>query len=243
MTLRKAVEGIDGPACEAIRLLARHGEIEAHAHLNIALGELRAALSAEGAGDASGDSAGWRMDAYYYSFERTGVAAIDKVLSAVACAGKSFHHTDSWNDEASAPGYLRGMTPVDWIQNAANEAADAYAREHPATPAVTKCAQCSEPFTMLNCGTCLLCLSSKYVRRDRNPATPAGDDYDEWTEKMAKNPVLNHLNECTRLRRDPLCPCQAPRKQGRVEHCDGCRHDLLDDTGALIVCYGIMVDG
>lgn len=40
-----------------------------------------------------------RMDAYYYSFERTGVPMIDAILSAVAQAGKSFHHTEVWADD------------------------------------------------------------------------------------------------------------------------------------------------
>ena len=67
-----------------------------------------------------------RMNAYYFSFDRTGDEDIDRILSAVACAGKAFHHTDSWNEEAydgSAPEPHRGRTPVEWIQNAANDAA------------------------------------------------------------------------------------------------------------------------
>jgi hypothetical protein len=73
---------------------------------------------------------GWRMDAYYYSFDRTGVPAVDLVLSAVACAGKhGSHHTDGWTDEVNAGwrgDHLEGSTPRDWIQNAANKAADAF---------------------------------------------------------------------------------------------------------------------
>ena len=63
-----------------------------------------------------------RMGAYYYGFSQTGARAVDKVLSAVACAGKAFHHTSEWNDDATFPGHT-GDTPVDWIQNAADEAA------------------------------------------------------------------------------------------------------------------------
>lgn len=65
-----------------------------------------------------------RMDAYYYGFGLTGVAEIDVLLSAVACAGKAFHHTESWGDECS-PYHERhrGNSPVDWIQNAAEDAA------------------------------------------------------------------------------------------------------------------------
>jgi len=67
----------------------------------------------------------WRMDAYYFGFEPTGVAAIDKILSAVACAGKSFHHTEDWRekvDHARAP-HASGVSCQDWIQTAANDAA------------------------------------------------------------------------------------------------------------------------
>ena len=77
-----------------------------------------------------------RMDAYYYGFERTGVEAIDRILSAVACAGKAFHHTEEWNNRvwdgtrenqhpAPYEPFLRGWTPVEWIQNAAIDAAAA----------------------------------------------------------------------------------------------------------------------
>ena len=76
-----------------------------------------------------------RLNAYYYAFNPTGVEAIDRILSAVACAGKAFHSTDDWGDEvwdyneagekvpAPYEPFLRGWTPVDWIQNAANDAA------------------------------------------------------------------------------------------------------------------------
>lgn len=68
-----------------------------------------------------------RMNAYYYSFTPTGVEAIDRILSAVACAGKAYHHTDSWSDETVPyEDVFRGACPVDWIQNAANDAAAAF---------------------------------------------------------------------------------------------------------------------
>lgn len=74
-----------------------------------------------------------RMNAYYYGFEPTGVVEIDRILSAVACAGKAYHHTESWGEEVMAYGtptgapehFLRGKTPVEWIQNAAKDAAAA----------------------------------------------------------------------------------------------------------------------
>lgn len=64
-----------------------------------------------------------RMSAYYYGFTHTGVEQIDKILSAVACAGKAFHHTDCWNDETFPYEGHTGASPIEWIQNAANEAA------------------------------------------------------------------------------------------------------------------------
>lgn len=68
-----------------------------------------------------------RMSAYYYSFRPTGNEAIDRILSAVACAGKAFHHTESWNEEIGEGLYegTAGWSPVDWIQNAADDAAKA----------------------------------------------------------------------------------------------------------------------
>ena len=72
-----------------------------------------------------------RMDAYYYGFRRTGVAEIDLILSAVACAGKDFHHTgqwcekfSDWNGENTYP-YHAGNSCVERIQNAADNAAKA----------------------------------------------------------------------------------------------------------------------
>lgn len=67
------------------------------------------------------------MDAYYYVFEPTGVREVDELLSAVACAGKAYHHTEGWNDETPSYGdHCVGNTPVEWIQNAANRAAAAF---------------------------------------------------------------------------------------------------------------------
>ena len=60
-----------------------------------------------------------RMDAYYYGFKETGVREIDEILSAVACAGKGYHHTEDWNDISE----YDKRSPVDRIQDAANNAA------------------------------------------------------------------------------------------------------------------------
>jgi hypothetical protein len=67
-----------------------------------------------------------RMSAYYYDFAETGIPEIDKILSAVACAGKAYHGTENWNDDCEPyPGHT-GATPIDWIWNAAQEAAAAW---------------------------------------------------------------------------------------------------------------------
>lgn len=67
-----------------------------------------------------------RMDAYCYAFTPTGVEAVDRILSAVACAGKSFHSTEDWSDESAGR-----PTPVEKIQDAANEAAAAFSARSP----------------------------------------------------------------------------------------------------------------
>ena len=65
-----------------------------------------------------------RMDAYYYGFEGTGCDPVDKILSAVACAGKAYHSTCGWLEETQPRDDHSGETPEDWIQNAAQEAAN-----------------------------------------------------------------------------------------------------------------------
>lgn len=67
---------------------------------------------------------GRRMDAYYYGFDPTNVDCVDKILSAVACAGKAHHYTGEWTEDAFATyDDHTGTTPVEWIQNAGDEAA------------------------------------------------------------------------------------------------------------------------
>ena len=65
----------------------------------------------------------WRMDAYYFGFFGTGILAVDRILSAVACAGKAYHHTDSWMNDCEPYPHLRGGSPVEWIRNAAHDLA------------------------------------------------------------------------------------------------------------------------
>ena len=66
-----------------------------------------------------------RMRAYYYGFAPTGIELVDRVLSAIACAGKAYHNTADWSDETPAyEDVFRGESPIDWIQNAANDIAE-----------------------------------------------------------------------------------------------------------------------
>lgn len=67
-------------------------------------------------------SADARMDAYYYGFDKTGIGVIDRILSAVAIAGKAYHHTSEWSE--SPWGEEDGPSYAERIQIAANEAAD-----------------------------------------------------------------------------------------------------------------------
>ena len=61
------------------------------------------------------------FDAYYYGFEPTGNEDIDRLLKAVASAGRSYHNTEDWND--SAEWLNGGISPAQAIQDAANESA------------------------------------------------------------------------------------------------------------------------
>jgi len=65
----------------------------------------------------------WRMDAYYYSFTPTGVEAVDRLLNAIAWAGKAYHSTDSWGETIEPYPHCEGKTCIEWMQNAANRAA------------------------------------------------------------------------------------------------------------------------
>ena len=69
-----------------------------------------------------------RMSAYYYDFDATGSETIDKILGAVACAGKAYQDTENWEDVTSPYDDHAGETPIEWIQNAAFEAAGEIAR-------------------------------------------------------------------------------------------------------------------
>ena len=64
------------------------------------------------------------LSAYYYSFNPTGCEPVDRILAAVAEAGKAYHHTENWSDEE----IYDGKTCVSIIQDAANAAAEAWKR-------------------------------------------------------------------------------------------------------------------
>lgn len=61
-----------------------------------------------------------RYNAYYFSFEPTGVGVIDQILSEIACAGKGSHHTDSWSE----PNWGNEPSYASQIQAAADKAAE-----------------------------------------------------------------------------------------------------------------------
>lgn len=61
-----------------------------------------------------------RMDGYYIGFDRTEVAVIDAVLSAVAIAGKGAHHTEAWRDDGD--GYYDGWPGLPSNPSGWNEA-------------------------------------------------------------------------------------------------------------------------
>lgn len=62
---------------------------------------------------------------YYIGFARTGNEDIDAILSAVAWAAKGWHSTDGWDGDPEDFDYgvFEGITAVDVIQAAANDAA------------------------------------------------------------------------------------------------------------------------
>ena len=64
-------------------------------------------------------------EAYYYSFQLTGVEKVDNLLRAIARAGKSFHHTDQWSDPQD---WMGDKSYIDLIQEAANELAEEFAK-------------------------------------------------------------------------------------------------------------------
>lgn len=61
-----------------------------------------------------------RMDAYYYGFDPTGCEPVDRILAAVALAGKLLHHTEGWGDDL----WYGDPGPVEIIEHFACEAAD-----------------------------------------------------------------------------------------------------------------------
>lgn len=60
-----------------------------------------------------------RMDAYYYGFDSTGCEPVDRVLAAVALAGKLLHSTEGWGDDL----WYGDPGPVEIIEHFARDAA------------------------------------------------------------------------------------------------------------------------
>lgn len=66
-----------------------------------------------------------RMHAYYFGFSPTGIELVDRILSAIAHAGKGYHHTENWTEPTEDWGVFRGgeYGYAGWIQRAAEDAA------------------------------------------------------------------------------------------------------------------------
>lgn len=58
----------------------------------------------------------FNLSAYWYSFEPTGITAIDRILAAVAHAGKAHHNTIDWSSSWDK----NGKSEEKRIQDAAN---------------------------------------------------------------------------------------------------------------------------
>jgi hypothetical protein len=63
------------------------------------------------------------MNAYYFAFTPTGCREIDVILSAIASAGKGYHHTEDWSTPMDAYPPFRGTSYLEFIYNAAIDAA------------------------------------------------------------------------------------------------------------------------
>lgn len=71
---------------------------------------------------------GFEFRAYYFTFDATGHAGVDRILELVAKAGKGFHHTRDWDDPDLTryydSAYADGdKTIIQQIQDAANQLA------------------------------------------------------------------------------------------------------------------------
>lgn len=80
-----------------------------------------------------------KMNAYYFGFTPTGVELVDRVLSAVAHAGKGYHHTEDWAENNTENwDCFRGHSYAEWIQRAAEDAAASQRELLEALKAVTE---------------------------------------------------------------------------------------------------------
>jgi len=121
-----------------------------------------------------------RMDAYYYSFDPTGVDLLDKVLSSVALAGKAFHHTEDWNDQVAPSGDHTGGSPAEWIQNAANEAAAGITRLRAEVEHWKRQAEAAQKNATLFQQDCAFHVAEK-ARKDA-ALKPFADEAAEWDD-------------------------------------------------------------
>lgn len=90
-----------------------------------------------------------KIPSYYYSFDVTGCDPVDEILSAVASASAMYHHTEYWNNSDFCND---GLSPVDRIQNAANQAASLFNSQITQKPECNF--DCELPFEDRDCDIC-----------------------------------------------------------------------------------------
>ena len=153
--------------------------------------------------------------AYYFALEATGDEGVDRILEAVARAGKSYHHTEMWNE----PGSLGEHSCIEEIERAAKDAAVARKREHAAWAAkyleghIKKWSDTPERWLIEKMVGDLKALAARpeaLAEERGEQANTARQLADQWL--VCKHNVLN--------RNCPECSEQPPLKVTRPERLD-----------------------
>ena len=111
-----------------------------------------------------------RLNAYYYGFDATGVIEVDRILAAVAIAGKGYHHTEHWSDD---PGGGE-LSPVEKIQMWALRAAEAITQMRTAPAGTTTPTDAKLSGDEFYAQLCVLVRRAEKVRA----ATPGTEDHE-----------------------------------------------------------------
>lgn len=159
--------------------------------------------------------------AYYYSFEGTGVEAIDLILGAVSAAGKAFHHTESWTDKAA----FDAGSCVDLIEAAAAEAAALFRSQAEELAWLRGWVDDLQSGMYINCVYC----GHRYGPNDKVPGAMA-DVLKAHVEVCPEHPMsalTRQLQEAVELLALSRCP---------DEDCDGSGTKV----GVVPVCCGAM---